>query len=345
MSHKYTQNCPLTDTQQPTDVASQTMGDPQRALDAATRALSLAATSIAQLKEQTSEAMSQALARIHGAHGKVVVTGVGKSAHVGAKLAATLNSTGTSAMHIHAGEALHGDLGAIASNDVVLCLSKSGHSEEIAALIPALKQRGCFLIAMTAKPDSTLGSQADLVLDMGRIEEACPFDLAPTTSTSVQMALGDALAVGLMTLSGFQPQDFARNHPAGTLGKRLTWTLAQLVEPSRKPEVRGSDSMQAVLSAMSEGGYGATVVTHDDGGLAGIITDGDLRRAMANRDIRSMTALELAHTNPTVMEGSTLAAEAAHSMHRLGIGQVIVTQDGAYVGMVHVHDFMRHGLT
>lgn len=278
--------------------------------------------------------------------GKVIVTGVGKSAHIAAKIAATLNSTGTSAMFMHAGEAMHGDVGAVNEGDAVLCLSKSGSSDEVVALLPILKQRNCALVALTAKPSSPLGQAADVLLDVDVSEEACPFDLAPTTSTSLQLAMGDALAMALMNRTGFQPDDFARNHPAGALGKKLTWTLGQLVDRDRRPAVHWNASLPDVLKAMSEARYGATAVwaegSEDD--VAGIVTDGDLRRAMVGGQLDLATAGSIASLSPKTLDADTLAAKAAHWMQEQQISQVIVMKDGAYMGMVHLHDCLREGL-
>ena len=278
--------------------------------------------------------------------GKVIVTGVGKSAHIAAKIAATFNSTGTSAMFMHAGEAMHGDVGAVNERDAVLCLSKSGSSDEVVALLPILKQRNCALVALTAKPSSPLGQAADVLLDVSVSEEACPFDLAPTTSTSLQLALGDALAMALINRTGFQPDDFARNHPAGALGKKLTWTLGQLVDRDRRPAVHWNASLPDVLKAMSEARYGATAVwaegSEDD--VAGIVTDGDLRRAMVGGQLDLATAGSIASLSPKTLDADTLAAKAAHWMQEQQISQVVVMKDGAYMGMVHLHDCLREGL-
>ena len=278
--------------------------------------------------------------------GKVIVTGVGKSAHIAAKIAATFNSTGTSAMFMHAGEAMHGDVGAVNECDAVLCLSKSGSSDEVVALLPILKQRNCVLVALTAKPSSPLGQAADVLLDVSVSEEACPFDLAPTTSTSLQLAMGDALAMALINRTGFQPDDFARNHPAGALGKKLTWTLGQLVDRDRRPAVHWNASLPDVLKAMSEARYGATAVwaegSEDD--VAGIVTDGDLRRAMVGGQLDLATASSIASLSPKTLDADTLAAKAAHWMQEQQISQVVVMKDGEYLGMVHLHDCLREGL-
>jgi arabinose-5-phosphate isomerase len=311
----------------------------QRSLRLAAQALEATASGLGTPFERACELLASAT-------GKVVVTGVGKSAHVAAKIAATLNSTGTRAMFLHAGEALHGDVGAVEAGDVVLCLSKSGSSDEVVGLLPTLRSRGCQLVAMTAKADSALGKQANVVLDVSVAEEACRFDLAPTTSTSLQLALGDALAMALMERSGFQPADFAKNHPAGALGKKLTWTLKELVDPARRPAVAWTDDVPTVLQVMSQGRYGATVVwaTGSETEVAGIVTDGDLRRALADGNVMGQCAGDLASPTPKTLDASTLATHAAQWMQEQGISQVVVMEEGAYLGMVHLHDCLREGL-
>lgn len=310
------------------------------------RALELASNALQRAAEAMDEHFSQAVEGLFQTEGKVIVTGVGKSAHIAAKIAATLNSTGTSAMFMHAGEAMHGDVGAVNEGDAVLCLSKSGSSDEVVALLPILKQRNCTLVAMTAKPSSPLAHAADVLLNVSVPEEACPFDLAPTTSTSLQLALGDALAMALMNRSGFQPDDFAKNHPAGALGKKLTWTLGELIDPDRRPAVHWDATLPEVLKAMSDARYGATVVwaqgsEHD---VAGIVTDGDLRRAMVEGQLDSATAGTIASMSPRTLDANTLAAKAAHWMQDQQISQVVVMKEGVYLGMVHLHDCLREGL-
>lgn len=318
-----------------------------RELTSGKRTLALAAQALERASQNLGNPFVQAVHSISECSGKVVVSGVGKSAHVAAKIASTFNSTGTKALFLHAGEALHGDLGAVEAGDCVLCLSKSGASDEVVALLPALQKRGCTILAMTAVADSPLALSAAIVLDVAVEEEACPWDLAPTTSTSLQLALGDALAVALMEHSGFQPDDFAANHPAGRLGKMLTWTLASLVDPQRKPAVPWSAPLDHVLKVMSEGRYGATVVVKDGRPEtpAGIITDGDLRRALAQGSVEGLTAGDLACPAPQTMKADILAREAASWMQRQGISQVVVVKEEQYVGMVHLHDCLREGLT
>jgi len=308
--------------------------------------LTLAAQALSQAAERMGNDFSKAVNLLAQSAGKVVVTGVGKSAHIAAKIAATLNSTGSSAMFLHAGEALHGDLGAVQQGDVVVCLSKSGRSDEVTQLLPSLAQRGCPLVALTADPDSPLGQAATVVLDVSVPEEACPLDLAPTTSTTLQLAMGDALAVALMAANAFQANDFAANHPAGSLGKKLTWTLASLVDPARRPAVPWDASLADVLEAMSEARYGATVVWAQDnpGQIGGIVTDGDLRRALAQGALADTTAGALASPNPHTMQARELAAQAVGWMKTHSISQVVVMEGERYAGMVHLHDCLREGL-
>jgi len=280
--------------------------------------------------------------------GRVVITGVGKSADVGRKIVATLNSTGSPAMFVHAGDAVHGDLGGIQKGDIVICLSKSGNSAEIAALVPLLKAQNHPIIAVTGVEDSNLANHADIVLLAGVDPEACPYDLAPTTSTAVQMALGDALALCLMEVKGFDENDFAKFHPGGTLGKKLTITLADLCEKGRTPKVKTDASLQDILLSMTEGRYGATAVIESlngDDKIVGIITDGDLRRALEG-DLSSKTmASSIMNSTPLSLSSSELAAKAARLIKERNISQILVLNEaGGYMGMVHIHDLVKEGL-
>jgi len=278
--------------------------------------------------------------------GRVVVTGVGKSADVGRKIVATLNSTGSPALFVHAGDAVHGDLGVIQQGDVVLCLSKSGRSAEIIALAPLLKEHGHTVVGVTGVADSPLAKQSDIVLIAGVDAEACPFDLAPTTSTAVQMALGDAIAMCLMEARGFGAEDFAKFHPGGAIGKRLTVRLNDLIDSGRKPSVSFDAPIQDVLLSMTTGRYGATTILGAESNIVGIITDGDLRRALEAGNASSSKASEIMTPNPLSLLGSELAANAARHIQEKGISQVIVTdENGTYIGMVHLHDLVREGIT
>ena len=280
--------------------------------------------------------------------GRIVVTGVGKSADVGRKIVATLNSTGSPAMFVHAGDAVHGDLGGIQKGDVVICLSKSGNSAEIAALVPLLKAQNHPIIAVTGLNSSNLANHSDIVLLAGVDAEACPYDLAPTTSTAVQMALGDALALCLMEVKGFDENDFAKFHPGGTLGKKLTITLADLCEKGRTPSVKEDASLQDILLSMTQGRYGATAVVESygaDNKVVGIITDGDLRRALEGELTSQTVASSIMNSTPLSLNKTELAAKAARLIKERNISQILVlNEEGGYVGMVHIHDLVKEGL-
>ena len=312
-------------------------------LNIASNTLQLEGDAIHRLASLLDHSFVDVINLIVNTKGRVVLTGVGKSADVGRKIVATLNSTGSPSLFVHAGDAVHGDLGVIQLGDVVLCLSKSGRSAEIMALVPLLKQRGHPIVGITGASESPLAKQSDHVLIAGIDPEACPFDLAPTTSTAVQMALGDAIAMCLMEIRGFKAEDFAKFHPGGTLGKKLTVTLADLIDKDRNPQVRPKSSLQEVLMSMTEGRYGATVVIQNEK-VVGTITDGDLRRALEKGD--TATASEMMNTNPLMKKQTELASNAAASIQGLGVSQVIVTtEDNEYLGLVHLHDLIREGVT
>ncbi|PCJ80728.1 MAG: D-arabinose 5-phosphate isomerase [Bacteroidetes bacterium] len=314
-------------------------------LKIATQTLGLEADAINRLAENLDDNFVAVVSLILNSTGRVVITGVGKSADVGRKIVATLNSTGSPALFVHSGDAVHGDLGVIQTGDVVICLSKSGRSAEIMALAPLLKQQGHPVIGVTGVADSPLAKQSDYVLIAGVDPEACPFDLAPTTSTAVQMALGDALALCLMEARGFGAEDFAKFHPGGALGKRLTVKLDDLRDSGRKPNVGMESPLQDVLMSMTEGRYGATVVLGDDSSIKGIITDGDLRRSLANGTATDSKASEIMSSEPLTVNGSELAAQVAGVFQEKGISQIIVTDEmGKYSGMVHLHDLVKEGI-
>jgi len=312
-------------------------------LNRAKLTLKMEGDAIHNLSSNLSEDFVDVISTILESKGRVVLTGVGKSADVARKIVATLNSTGSPALFVHAGDAVHGDLGGIQDGDVVLCLSKSGKSAEIEALAPLIKAASNTLIAITGVSTSTLAKLADHIILAGVEPEACPFDLAPTTSTSVQMALGDAIALCLMEAKGFGPEDFARNHPGGTLGKKLTIKVSDLVDSNRLPHVNTSASMQDVLMSMTSGRYGATVVLEDDK-IVGIITDGDLRRALESGKV-DQCASEIMGSKPLTISENRLAAEAAIAIQERGVTQIIsIDSNGAYSGIVHLHDLIREGI-
>jgi len=276
--------------------------------------------------------------------GRVVVTGIGKSANIGGKIVATLNSTGTPAIFMHAADAVHGDLGMIQNDDTIICISKSGDTPEIKALIPLLKMSGNTLIAMVGNTQSFLASQADKVLDVGVEMEACPNNLAPTSSTTAQLVMGDALAVCLLKSRGFTSRDFARYHPGGSLGKRLYTTIQDIANANGKPEVSLSTSLKKVILELTKHRLGAVVVTADEE-IVGIITDGDVRRMLEKFDnIASIKAKDILNPNPVCIEEDLLAIEAAKVMSDKKISQIISVKNGTYQGIVHIHDLNREGI-
>ena len=279
--------------------------------------------------------------------GRVVVTGVGKSAHIAGKLVATLNSTGTPALFMHAADAIHGDLGMIQAQDFVLAISKSGDTPEIKVLVPLLRRRGVPLAALVANADSYLARQADYVLHTPVRREACPHDLAPTTSTTAALALGDALAVCLLESRQFSAQDFARLHPGGTLGKRLYLTVGDLSRQNQRPQVGPEAPLREVLLEISGKRLGATAVLAPDGQLAGIITDGDLRRMLSRRqlaELETLTAQDMMTPQPATIGSEEFAAEALARMQARNITQLVVLEAGCFAGFIHLHDLLREGL-
>lgn len=276
--------------------------------------------------------------------GRLVVMGMGKSGHVGRKIAATLASTGTPAMFVHPAEAHHGDLGMVRPGDVVLAISNSGESEELTALLPVIKRQGIALLAMTGKPGSSLGRHADVVLDSAVDQEACPLNLAPTASTTAQMALGDALAVALLDARGFKAEDFARSHPGGSLGRRLLTHLRDVMRSGEAvPRVAPEAPFGDLMREMSAKGLGAAAVVDAAGRVLGVFTDGDLRRRIeAGADLRTLSAGELMTPSPRTVNDEVLAAEAVALMeaHRINTLLVVDTQ-GVLVGAVNTNDLMR----
>lgn len=314
----------------------------------ARQALDIEARAIQGLNERllgdAGTSFTQAVQAMLACRGRVVVMGMGKSGHVGRKITATLASTGTPAMFVHPAEAHHGDLGMVQPGDVVLAISNSGESEELTALLPVLKRQGVTLLAMTGKPASSLARHADVVLDSAVDQEACPLNLAPTASTTVQMALGDALAVVLLELRGFKAEDFARSHPGGALGRKLLTHLRDVMRSGDAvPRVAPEASFGDVMREMSAKGLGATAVVEASGQLAGVFTDGDLRRKIeAGVDLRALTARELMTPSPRTIRDDVLAAEAVSIMEAHRINTLLVTDaQGILVGAVNTNDLMR----
>ena len=279
-----------------------------------------------------------------GFGGRVVVMGMGKSGHIGRKLTATLASTGTPAMFVHPAEASHGDLGMVKDSDLVIAISNSGESEELSAILPVLKRQGVPLIAMTGGAESTLALHADIVLDSGVAKEACPLNLAPTASTTAQMALGDALAVALLDARGFKAEDFARSHPGGALGRRLLTHVSDVMRKGDAvPSVLPTASFSDLMREMSAKGLGASAVADAQGKVLGIFTDGDLRRLIEKGvDMRSLTAEQVMHVLPRTVRAHALAAEAAELMELHRITSVLVIDDqGVLCGAINTNDLMR----
>ena len=313
-------------------------------LHMAREALDIEAQALLAMKDRLDERFVQAAALILGASGRVVVTGMGKSGHVGTKIAATLASTGTPAMFMHPGEASHGDLGMIQAGDVVLGLSNSGESDELVAILPVIKRLGVPLIAMTGGLQSSLARHANVVLDTGVAKEACPLNLAPTASTTAQMAMGDALAVALLDARGFKPEDFARSHPGGSLGRRLLTHVSDIMRKGDDvPRVTPEASFSELMQEMSRKGLGATSVVNAQGQVLGVFTDGDLRRLIEKGlDLRQLKASDVMHANPRTLRDDALAAEAADLMEAHRITSVLVVNaQGELVGAINTNDLMR----
>jgi len=312
--------------------------------ESALRTLRLESEAIANLANFVDGAFEQAVQRIFNGSGRVVVTGIGKSANIANKLVATLNSTGTPAVFMHAADAIHGDLGNVQKEDIVLCISKSGNSPEIKVLVPLVKSMGNLLVGMAGNLEGYLAKHADLVLNTTVEQEACPNNLAPTTSTAAQLAMGDALAVALMEVRGFSSDDFAKYHPGGALGKRLFVRLEHLLDNDTTPQVGPDTPIREVILEISGGRQGAAAVI-DSGSLVGIITDGDVRRMIENhQDFLTLRARDIMGGAPKTLEAEELAVRAFELMERNSISQVLVTREGAYVGIVHLHDILKEGI-
>ena len=316
----------------------------QRALQLAAQTFEIEARALLGLAARQGDGFPAAVAAMLGCRGRVIVMGMGKSGHVGRKIAATLASTGTPAFFVHPAEASHGDLGMVQPGDVVLAISNSGESDELAAVLPALRRLGTTLVAMTGKPDSTLARHADHVLSSAVDQEACPLNLAPTASTTAQMALGDALAVALLDARGFAEDDFARSHPGGALGRKLLVLVRDLMrKDDRVPRVRPDAAFTELLREMGGKGMGATAIVDDAGRPVGVFTDGDLRRLIEKgADLRSVVAGEVMRASPRTIRDDRLAAEAADLMENYKINCMLVVDDtGALVGAFNSNDLMR----
>lgn len=313
-------------------------------IDSAIATLKLESEAILRLIDYLDNGFVATVNTILGSNGRVIVTGIGKSAIIAQKIVATFNSTGTPAVFMHAADAVHGDLGMIQKDDVVLCLSKSGNTPEIKLLAPLLKLSGNKLIAMLGNIESDLAKQADLILNTSVEKEACPHNLAPTTSTTAQLAMGDALAICLLQARKFQSSDFAKYHPGGALGKRLYLKAGDLAARNEKPSIPANAPVKDIIIEISKNRLGAVVVTDKDC-ILGIITDGDIRRMLEKHtNLENITAADLMSTNPKRIDSEELALLALEIIKQNNITQLLVTKEDKYFGIVHLHDLLQEGI-
>ena len=321
--------------------------DSSRSLALARQVLTIEADAVRNLADRIDGQFENAIAIILGCNGRVVVSGMGKSGHIARKIAATLASTGTPAFFLHPGEASHGDLGMITQDDVVIALSNSGESAEVITILPLIKRRGAKLIGMSGNPASTLARESDAHLNAAVDKEACPHNLAPTASTTAALALGDALAVALLDARGFTPEDFARTHPGGSLGRRLLVHVRDVMHSGEKlPVVGESASLKDALLEMTRKGLGMTAVVDEKGRLAGVFTDGDLRRTLEKSvDVHAAKIADLMTRNPKSIGPDQLAVEAVERMQELKInGLLVVDTDQKLAGALNMHDLLKAGV-
>ena len=301
---------------------------------------------IANLANLIDDNFENAIKFILNSSGRVIVTGIGKSANIATKIVATFNSTGTPAIFMHAADAIHGDLGNVQKDDVVICISKSGNTPEIKVLVPLIKNYGNKIIAITGNIDSYLGKNADSTLNGYVEKEACPNNLAPTTSTTAQLVLGDALAVCLLELKGFTSNDFAKYHPGGALGKRLYLRVSDLIKNNQLPKVKETSTVAEVIVEITEKRLGVTAVLNADNKITGIITDGDIRRMLSKTtEISNFTAKDIMGKSPKTIDENAMAIEALEALESKNISQILVTDSNhTYIGVVHLHDLIKEGI-
>jgi len=300
--------------------------------------------SILSLGQYLTKDFEDTVNKIHSSSGRVIVSGIGKSAIIGMKIVATLNSTGTPAIFMHAAEAIHGDLGVVQNNDTVILISKSGNTPEIKNLVPFLKERSICLVSITSNSSSFLAKNSNFFLSCYIEKEACLNNLAPTTSTTAQLVIGDALAICLSNLNGFSPNDFAKHHPGGMLGKKLFLKVSEIIDKNLKPELSENDDFKTVIDVISKNLLGAAVVTLNKKAI-GIITDGDIRRVFSkNHNIEHFNAKNLMSLNPQKISSDTLASKALEIMNEHKITQLVVEDDNKYMGLIHMHNIINEGL-
>jgi arabinose-5-phosphate isomerase len=315
-------------------------------LNIARQTIAIEAETIAGLEGALELSFAELVKKIFASPGRLVISGIGKSALVAQKIVATLNSTGTPALFMHAADAIHGDLGMVGAHDIVVCISKSGQTSEIKVLAPIVKSRGNTLVAMTANKKSYLAERSDYLLYTPIKKEADPNNLAPTSSTTAQMAMGDALAMSLLALRGFSPSDFARYHPGGALGKQLYLRVSDVAQTNLKPSVYKDTPLNDLILEISSKRLGMTaVLERKSEKLLGIITDGDLRRMLSSsQPLEGVSAGDIMTLNPRVVEPQTMAIKALNTMKEFSITQLIVSESGEYMGVVHLHDLLREGI-
>lgn len=316
----------------------------EKILDAAKKTILSESEAIAKLVDFLDDNFVKTVEIIFNSTGRLVVTGIGKSAIIAQKIVATLNSTGTPSLFLHASEAIHGDLGMVQPSDVVICISKSGNSPEIKVLVPLLKRFGNKLVAITGNTTSFLGKEADYVLNTYVESEACPNNLAPTNSTTAQLVIGDAIAVCLMEMKQFTAEDFAKYHPGGALGKKLLYRVGDMLDTTHKPIVAPNSNIKTVIVEISEKRLGVTAVIDNDK-VIGIITDGDIRRMLNKTDVISgLTAQDIMTKNPKMIKSTDLVSDALNILEDFSITQLVVVDNGEYKGVLHLHDILKEGI-
>lgn len=314
-------------------------------LNLASETIQIEHEAIANLSRQLDENFAKAIQLIHSSKGRLIISGIGKSAIIAQKIVATLNSTGTPSIFLHAADAIHGDLGMMTTDDIALLISKSGESAEIKVLVPFIKKMGNTLIALCGNPTSFLANAADYFISCYVDKEACPNNLAPTSSTTAQLVMGDALAVCLLKLKGFSPNDFAKFHPGGALGKQLYLTIEDLSKQHQAPSVNEQNTIKEIILEITGKRLGATAVIDENNIVKGIITDGDIRRMLTAEQINlSVLAKDIMNHQPKTIEAHELAINGLMLMRKHQISQLIVLKDEKYTGMIHIHDLIREGI-